>query len=62
MDESEIYVSVRRDLMRYATALTGPDAADDIVSTVVTRVLARSGGLAGLTGGFENGAIERNRP
>ncbi|MEZ5176620.1 MAG: sigma-70 family RNA polymerase sigma factor [Acidimicrobiia bacterium] len=48
MDESEIYLSVRRDLMRYATALTGPDAADDIVSAVVTRTLARSGGLSGL--------------
>ncbi|KAA3637057.1 MAG: RNA polymerase sigma factor [Armatimonadetes bacterium] len=48
MDDSEIYASVRRDLMRYATALTGPDAADDVVSVVVTRSLARSGGLAGL--------------
>lgn len=34
--------------MRYATALVGPDAAEDVVSTVVTRVLARSGGLGGL--------------
>ncbi len=48
MDESEIYMSVRRDLMRYATALTGPDTADDVVSAVVTRALTRSGGLSGL--------------
>jgi len=34
--------------MRYATALVGPDAAEDVVSTVVTRVLARPGGLGGL--------------
>jgi RNA polymerase sigma-70 factor (ECF subfamily) len=48
MNESEIYESVRRDLMRYATVLVGPDRAEDVVSTVVTRVLARSGGLSGL--------------
>lgn len=48
MSESDIYMSVREDLMRYATALDGPDTADDVVSTVVTRVLARSGGLGGL--------------
>ena len=34
--------------MRYATALSGPDAADDLVSAVVTRVLAKPGGLGGL--------------
>lgn len=34
--------------MRYATALTGPDTADDVVSTVVTRVVARPGGLGSL--------------
>jgi len=34
--------------MRYATALVGPDIAEDVVSTVVTRVLGRSGGLGGL--------------
>lgn len=34
--------------MRYATALAGPDAADDVVSTVVTRVIAKPGGLSGL--------------
>lgn len=34
--------------MRYATALVGRDIAEDVVSTVVTRVLGRSGGLGGL--------------
>lgn len=34
--------------MRYATALTGPDSADDVVSAVVARALARRGGLSGL--------------
>jgi RNA polymerase sigma factor (sigma-70 family) len=48
MNDSEIYLSVRRDLMRYATALAGADAADDVVSTVVTRVVARPGGLGSL--------------
>ncbi|MEN8114986.1 MAG: sigma-70 family RNA polymerase sigma factor [Actinomycetota bacterium] len=48
MSESEIYESVRWDLMRYATALCGRDAADDVVSAVVTRTLARPGGLGGL--------------
>jgi len=48
MNESDIYMSVRRDLMRYATALVGPDTADDVVSSVVVRALARPGGLGGL--------------
>ncbi|MEN8237628.1 MAG: sigma-70 family RNA polymerase sigma factor [Actinomycetota bacterium] len=48
MSESEIYESIRWDLMRYATALTGPNTAEDVVSTVVTRVLGRNGGLSGL--------------
>lgn len=34
--------------MRYATALSGPDTADDVVSTVVTRILAKPGGLGAL--------------
>jgi RNA polymerase sigma-70 factor, ECF subfamily len=46
--DSEIYEAVRWDLMRYATALVGPGSAEDVVSAVVTRVLARRGGLAGL--------------
>jgi len=48
MNDSDIYMSVRRDLMRYATALVGPDTADDVVSSVVTRALARPGGLGRL--------------
>lgn len=34
--------------MRYATALVGPDAADDVVSSVVTRVIEKRGGLGAL--------------
>lgn len=34
--------------MRYATALVGSGLAEDVVSAVVTRVLSRPGGLAGL--------------
>lgn len=48
MSESDVYESVRLDLMRYATALVGRNTAEDVVSTVVTRVLARPGGLGGL--------------
>ena len=48
MSESDIYETVRLDLMRYATALVGRNTAEDVVSTVVTRVLARPGGLGGL--------------
>lgn len=48
MSESEIYESIRWDLMRYATALTGPNTAEDVVSAVVTRALGREGGLGAL--------------
>ena len=48
MDDAEVYESVRWDLMRYATALVGRNAAEDVVSTVVTRVLSRRGGLTAL--------------
>ena len=39
--DSQIYASVKDDLVRYATALVGPDTAADVVSTVVVRVLTR---------------------
>lgn len=39
--DSQVYASVKDDLVRYATVLVGPDAASDVVSTVVLRVLAR---------------------
>ncbi len=41
MDDEEIYRKNRDDLIRYATVLVGPTAAEDVVSTVVLRVLAR---------------------
>lgn len=46
--DREIYEEIAPDLMRYATALVGPDQAPDVVSTVVTRALGRPDGLAGL--------------
>ena len=41
VSDSQIYASLKDDLVRYATALVGPDSAGDVVSTVVVRVLAR---------------------
>lgn len=48
MNDAEVYAEVRADLMRYATALVGVADAADLVSSVVTRVLERRGGLAAL--------------
>ncbi len=48
VNDREVYEEIAPELMRYATALVGPDNAHDIVSTVVTRALNRSGGLVGL--------------
>lgn len=48
MGEAEIYETVRPGLVRYAVALVGVHDAEDVVGTVVARVLARPGGLAGL--------------
>jgi DNA-directed RNA polymerase specialized sigma24 family protein len=39
--DAEIYTKHREGLIRYATALVGPSKAEDVVSTVVLRVLAR---------------------
>ncbi len=48
MSDDRIYRSLAGDLVRYATALAGPNEAADIVSTVVTKALARRGGLSGI--------------
>ena len=48
MEDARIYEDLRWDLMRFATALVGPDDAADVVSAVVCRVLARRGGLTAL--------------
>ena len=45
--DSEIYEALQGDLIRYATALVGPSAAADVVSSVVVRVLS-SGSLSDL--------------
>jgi RNA polymerase sigma factor (sigma-70 family) len=46
--DRQVYEEIAPDLMRYATALIGPDHAWDSVSAIVTRALQRPGGLAGL--------------
>lgn len=46
-DES-IYRGLRGELVRYASALVGPDDGPDLLSTVVARTLSRRS-LAGLT-------------
>ncbi len=38
-DDEAIYTKVKDDLIRYATVLVGPDRADDVVSTIMVRVL-----------------------
>jgi RNA polymerase sigma-70 factor (ECF subfamily) len=40
-DDAEIYEKHAGDLVRYATVLAGPDQAQDVVSTVVLKVLTR---------------------
>lgn len=39
--DSEIFRKHKDDLVRYAAALVGPDAAEDVVSAVVVRLLER---------------------
>ena len=48
MNDAKVYQELRFELTRLATALVGPWEAEDVVSTVVVRVLERPGGLAGL--------------
>lgn len=40
-EDESIYTKVKDDLIRYATVLVGPDKADDVVSTVMVRVLRK---------------------
>ena len=40
-EDESIYTKVKDDLIRYATVLVGPDEADDVVSTVMVRVLRK---------------------
>lgn len=48
VSDRETYEEIAQDLMRYATALVGPNHAHDVVSNVVVRALDRRGGLSGL--------------
>lgn len=40
MNEAEIWLACKNDLVRYAAVLVGPGEAEDVVSTVVVRVLS----------------------
>ncbi len=46
VENAEIWRKHSGELIRYATMLVGPDHAEDVVSSVVERVLRRRGGLA----------------
>jgi RNA polymerase sigma factor (sigma-70 family) len=41
LSDEAIYTKLKDDLIRYATALVGPDSAEDVLSTVVLRTLRR---------------------
>ena len=41
LSDSLVYEGLKDDLVRYATALVGPDVAADVVSTVVLRVISK---------------------
>jgi RNA polymerase sigma factor (sigma-70 family) len=41
--DAEIWVKYKDDLVRYAAVLIGPSDAEDVVSTIVVRVLNRRG-------------------
>lgn len=48
VDDSAIWAKHKEELVRYATMLVGPDHAEDVLSTVVERVLRRRGSLSSL--------------
>ena len=41
MNDHEIWIKYRDELIRYATALVGPSESEDVLSTVVARILRR---------------------
>ncbi len=41
VSDSSVYEGLKDDLVRYATALVGPNVAADVVSTVVLRVISK---------------------
>jgi len=48
VDDAAIWRKYKEELIRYATVLVGVDHAEDVLSTVVERVLRRKGSLATL--------------
>lgn len=47
MNDAKVYQELRFELTRLATALVGPWEAEDVVSTVVARVLGKTGRVGG---------------
>ncbi len=41
MDDRDVWLKLSGDLIRFATALVGPDEAEDVVSRVMVRLLSR---------------------
>jgi RNA polymerase sigma-70 factor (ECF subfamily) len=48
VDDAAIWRKHKEELIRYATILVGLDRAEDVLSTVVERILRRSGSLVAL--------------
>ena len=48
VDDAAIWRKHKEELIRYATVLVGVDHAEDVLSTVVERVLRRKGSLSAL--------------
>lgn len=48
MDDAAIWRKHKEELIRYATVLVGVDQAEDVLSTIVERVLRRKGSLTTL--------------
>jgi len=48
VDDAAIWRKHKEELIRYATILVGVDRAEDVLSTVVERILRRSGSLVAL--------------
>lgn len=48
VDDASIWQQHKEELVRYATVLVGSDQAEDVLSSVIVRILRRPGGLLAL--------------
>jgi RNA polymerase sigma factor (sigma-70 family) len=48
VDDAAIWRKYKEELIRYATVVVGTDHAEDVLSTVVERILRRNGSLSSL--------------